>query len=83
LLLLLFINIIITEARQQQQQQQLKLSHLGPAQWALVKGPAQGPLARVLPKGPGDGHAHIYVIALSSATPAWMNLRAPAAVELG
>jgi hypothetical protein len=56
--------------RSEQQQGQHQQQQLGSCTRALVKGPAQGPLVRVLPKGPGEGHALIYVIALSSAAPA-------------
>ena len=65
--------------RSEQQQGQHHQQQLGSCTRALVKGPAQGPLVRVLPKGPGEGHALIYVlfmyiliyvIALLSAAPA-------------
>ena len=56
--------------RSEQQQGQHQQQQLGSCTRALVKGPAQGPLVRVLPKGPGESHALIYVIALSSAAPA-------------
>ena len=50
--------------RSEQQQGQHQQQQLGSCTRALVKGPAQGPLVRVLPKGPGEGHTLIYVSAL-------------------